>query len=355
MSLYKFQLIHRLGVGSSGEVWLANDTALAKEVALKIISHDCADGLDAIVASLKEARIGNKFTHQNIVTMRYADFFQTQNTRCVLIAMDYHKNGSITSKVNSSNFLPLNKLLHILIDILRGLEYLHECHFYHNDIKPQNILVGSNGEGLLTDYGISCFSPTLQPACAKSFYKLHAPPEMVSSRVADITTDIYQVGMTAFRLLNGISSLESAYNKHGEDKYNQLASQGKLIQSCGYLPFVPKGLKSILNKATDPDPKERFLSCLDMRRALERLNYIGYWTTNPNGEYIGFQEGYEYRFIVNQVPNRSCHFDAFTKITASSREFRIPAFCEKHITIKKREHLQKKFMQWVVVGDKRRR
>ena len=347
--LYKFQLIRRLGKGASGEVWLANDKTLAKEVALKIIPHDCAD---AIVASLNEAKIGNKFNHQNIVTMRYADVVSVQNIPCVLIAMNYHKNGSITSRVNSGNFLPINELLPILTDILRGLEYLHECHFYHNDIKPQNILIGSKGEGLLTDYGISCFSPSLQPVSANSFYKLHASPEMITTRVADITSDIYQMGMTAFRLLNGLSTLECKFNRHGENGYYQLTCQGKLIQSHDYLPFVPTGLKSILNRATDPDPQKRFLSCLKMRRAIEQLRYVGYWTTTSNGDFIGIQDGYEYRFVIDPVSKNSCHFDAFKKNITSSREVRISAFSKKHIALKETEQLKSKFMRWVVEGDK---
>lgn len=348
--LYKHRLIRRLGGGASGDVWLAHDESLDNDVAVKIISHFTGN-VNAIVDSLNEARIGNKFNHPNIVTMRYADIVSVQNIQCVLITMNYHPNGSVATAVNSANFLPIDKLLRIMIDVLRGLEYLHEYHFYHNDIKPQNILVGAKGEGLLTDYGISCFSPNLQSTIAASFYKLHASPETITARVANIASDIYQTGMTAFRLLNGLGTLESKFNNHGESKYYQLTCQGKLIQSNDYLPFVPVKLKSVLNKAIHPDPQKRFSSCLDMRRAFERLLFIGHWTTDSNGDFIGIQENYEYRFEVQKVSSKSCHFHAFKTKKSSKREVRMSNFSEKNISIKKAEQLKAKFMQWVVEGD----
>ena len=160
-TLYKYKLDYCIGSGEFGQVWLANDLTISRDVAIKIID----DTLAPVAFHLKEAQLGNKLTHQNVVKIHYADVVSiNETTNAVIIVMDFHSHGSTLNYLNSANFMPLDKSIRLAVDILRGLEYLHEQNLFHNDIKPSNILLGAKDEGILTDYGISCISQKLKPA-----------------------------------------------------------------------------------------------------------------------------------------------------------------------------------------------
>ena len=91
--------------------------------------------------------------------------------------MDYVKRGSSINLANPSGYLALPIALKISRDILQGLEYLHTKNFIHNDIKPENVLIGSDGRGMLTDYGIVGGSQGTLQLQSSLFYKIHAAPE----------------------------------------------------------------------------------------------------------------------------------------------------------------------------------
>jgi len=343
--LYKYELRTRLGGGGFGDVWLAHDYSISRDVAVKVLATNVS-----IDERLQEARIGNQLDHQNLVKMHYADVVQHNGVDIVIIAMDYHANGSIMNRINAGNFMPIPDVIRFMVDILRGLEYLHELNLYHSDIKPQNILVGTSNQGVLTDYGITCHSPDGCATPLRSFYKFHAAPEVLQNEHMSVQTDIYQVGITAFRLLNGLGMLRNKFNRLGQTGYYQLVQQGKVIQSGDYLPFIPRNLKSVVNKAVHVDPASRYQSAVEMRRALERLSYPGYWTCDPSGGFVGHRGNYEFRF--EEQPKRANLFDftAFKKNKVTDRETHVSEYSMKNVYREQADEAKRKFMQWVVTG-----
>jgi len=344
--LYKYLLQCRLGGGVFGDVWLAHDHSISRDVAVKVLESNFT-----INERLQEARIGNRLDHQNLVKMHYADVVQHNGIDLVIIAMDYHTKGSIIGELNAGNFMPIPNVIHYVIDILRGLEFLHELNLFHSDIKPQNILIGSSNQGVLTDYGISCHSSTGNSAPHRGFYKLHAAPEILQTGQVNVQTDIYQVGMTAFRLLNGLGMIRDKFSRVGESDYNHLVLQGKVVRSVDYLPFIPRNLKSVVNKSLHVEPANRYQSAVEMRRALERLSYPGYWTCDPMGNFVGHNANYEFRLEERPKGSRLFDFTAFKKNKSIGRETRIGDYCAKNITRKKTKNLKRNFMQWVVQGE----
>jgi len=346
-TLYKFELKNRIGAGSFGDVWLAHDRTISRDVAVKVLDEGVT-----IDERLSEARIGNHLDHANLVKMHYADVVKHNGSNLVIIAMDYHANGSILSEVNSGNFLPLPRMIHYITNILQGLEYLHELNLYHSDIKPGNLLIGDAGQGVLTDYGITCHSPGGQPVQPRNSYKLHIAPEILSSNQMNVQTDIYQTGLTAFRLLNGLGLIRDKFNRLGQAEYYKLVAAGKVIHPKDYQLFVPRNLKTVLNRAVNVDPGSRYQSAVDMRRALERLSYPGYWTTDANGNLIGRNDRYEFHYEEHPRTVNTFDFVAFKKNRDSGKETTIGDFSRKHLSGKERDDLKGKFMQWVVTGLK---
>ena len=345
--IYKYTLTKPIGSGGFGDVWLAHDQTISRDIAVKVLSQGAT-----INECLREAKIGNHLEHDNLVKMHYADVVSHNGIDLVIIGMDYYTNGSILSKINAGNFIPIPNVIRFISDILRGLEYLHEQNLYHNDIKPQNILIGNSGQGVLTDYGISSHSPSGQPVKPRSAYKLHIAPEVLNSNQINVQTDIYQVGHTAFRLLNGIGHIRAKFNALGEHDYNQQVKDGKVIRSSDYQPFVPRNLKTVINKAVHVNPHKRYQSAIEMRRALERLSYPGYWTADSCGQFIGHNARYEYRFKEQATTTKLFDFTAYKKSKNSGRETKVSAYSGKKLTCKQADDLKRKFMLWVVSGIK---
>jgi len=343
---YKYQLQHYIGGGHFGEVWLAHDLTLARNLDIKILHESMA----SVVENWKEDKYGNKFLHANYIHVHYADVVGTKSGNVVAIAMDYHPNGSATTQLNSSNFMPMTEAIRITIDILRGLEYLHELSFFHNDIKPSNILIGPRREGILTDYGISCASPGLKPAKAPNAYSLHKAPETIATGNITLLTDIYQVGLTLFRLLNGVGTIRDLRNRLGNVKFEELKAQDKIPSKQDYLPFIPPPVVRVIAKATKADPIERFQSALEMRRALEAIAVFGYWTTDATGDYLGVSGNQTFRFT--QEKNKHGYkFDAFRTRLDSGNETRVAKMSGSKLNSDDLKKHKKEFMLSVVNGE----
>lgn len=294
--LYKYQLKRCVGKGHFGEVWLAHDLTISRDVAVKVLDASMAPA----ALGLREAQVGNRLNHQNVVKVHYADVCTNHTNNVVLIAMDYHPAGSIMSLLNPGNFVVMRKAVSAITDVLRGLEYLHNQHIFHNDIKPSNILIGPQQEALLTDYGISCFSPGLLPVPAPNSYSLHIAPETLTTNTISVTTDVYQVGLTLFRLINGIGLVQEQKQKVGEVQFELLKARGKVPAAEDYMPFSGADINRVIRKATDPDPSKRFQSAVEMRRALEKIKYYGYWDCEPTGELFGIYGKYKYTFSTHK-------------------------------------------------------
>lgn len=322
--IYKYRLVQKIGNGEFGEVWTADDNAIMNRLAIKLLDQARC----SIDERLLEAQIGNRLVHPNVVNIKNADVVSLGSpaVSVVIIAMPFYQNGSAVSKVNSANFLDLDKALRCLIDVLRGLEYLHENGYYHCDIKPQNILVGEKGEYVLTDYGITCHSSTYTAVVPRNLYLPHAAVESITDSRYDARTDIYQLGLTAFRLINGISTIKDDFVKD-RVVFKQKILDGKLISDADFQPYVPRKLRRIILKACNVNPDERFQSALEMRRELERINLNGGTATSDvHGRITVLHKGYAYFYGTFIKAKDKIDFTAYKENLTSNRITKVSAY-----------------------------
>lgn len=345
MPVYKYTLKHRIGTGSFGEVWLATDNAVGHDYAIKILHPGIP-----VHERLHEARIGHSLTHNNLVRVHQADVVPLSGNHLVIIAMDYLPEGSITKLANPSDYIPLPDVIRIGIDILRGLEYLHGQNFFHNDVKPENVLIGAGRQGMLSDYGIVGVSADGSPVPPPNTYKIHCAPEVVKSTGITAQTDIFQTGMTLFRMLVGLGTLRDKFSKLGETQYFQDICDAKLVTAADFPAYVPNRLRRIVLKALCPDAADRYVSALDMRRDLERLNYPGHWTIASSGAFIGHCRNNEYRFEQRKALGGKFDVVAFKKSKASGRETRFTAHCSAGLTSQQSTKRIERFVKAVVEG-----
>lgn len=345
MQVYKYTLKHRIGTGSFGEVWLATDNAVGHDYAIKILRPGIP-----INERLREAQIGHRLTHNNLVRVHQADVVTVSGNDLVIIAMDYLPDGSITKLANPSGYIPLPEVIRIGIDILRGLEYLHSQNFFHNDVKPENVLVGANCRGMLGDYGIVGISADGSPVPPPNTYKIHCAPEIVKKVGINAQTDVFQAGMTLFRMLVGLGVLRDKFIKLGETNYYQAICDAKLVTANDFPAYVPNRMRRIVFKALSPDTADRYVSALEMRRDLEKLNYPGHWTIAPSGAFVGHCGNHEFRFEQQKSASGKFNVVAFKKNKTSGRETRVTDHTSLDLTNAQSAKQIGRFVQAVVEG-----
>lgn len=345
MLLYKYQLISKIGQGGFGEVWLAHDRALQRQYAVKILEP----GL-SVDDRLREAQIGNRLEHNNLVYVHQADVVPVAGDHAVILAMDYQPNGSVETLANPAGYLPLPTVLRIARDILQGLEYLHARSFFHNDIKPGNILIGPQQQAMLADYGITGVSANGAPVAAPNAYLLHRAPEVVATGNIGVGSDIFQVGMTLARLLIGLTHLSAIKASIGSAQYEQDIAAGKLLSQKDFPSHIPAAVRRVVLKAVHPDPSQRFSSSLEMRRALETLDFPGHWTVDAFGNEIGKCRNHEFSYAVS--PTAAGKFDVLcTRLNASSgKSQRVTQFCKQGLSQKQADKAISGFKNFVVTG-----
>lgn len=345
MDLYKYRLISKIGQGNFGEVWRAHDLAVHREYAVKILQPGVS-----VDERLREAQIGHRLEHNNLVNVHQADVVAVSGDHTVIIAMDYQPNGSVEKLANPAGYLSLPAVLRIARDILQGLEYLHARSFYHNDIKPGNILLGPQWQAMLSDYGITGVSVNGGAVVAPSTYVFHRAPEVVATGNIGVSSDIFQVGMTLARLVIHLDHLKSIRASIGAAQYEQDIAAGKLLTKRDFASHIPAAVRRVILKAVHPDPVQRFSSALEMRRALEKLDYPGYWTVDAVGNEIGKRGAYEYSYTVTPVSADERNVICTKLNTTSGKGQRVSQFCRRGLSVKQLKKVIADFKLFVVTG-----
>ena len=343
--IYKYQLIRKLGEGGFGQVWLAYDATIDQNMAVKIIPAEMAVN----ISHFRESRIGSHFDHSNLVKIHYADVTQYGGLSFIVIAMDFLPQGSIVSKANSRGFIDLPVAVGYMRNILFGLDHLHHLSFFHNDIKPNNILIGNAGQAVLSDYGVTYTQSDSGTDHVQS-YILHRAPETQTQNNVSVLTDIYQCGITAFRLFSDMNYFTNLISRIGRSAYEQLISSGKLITASSFQPYVPTRVRSIILKATSIDPASRYQSAYDMLEDFNKIAFPGYWTANEANQLVGKKRTSDNEFSFEVIPCSKSRFNvnAYVHYPKSGRKNRISDFSGNNLTKHDTEMFVKKFIRHVI-------
>ena len=263
-----FDFKRRLGAGRFGEVWLAIDTGLNTPRAVKLIIPSNVFNPNNF---FQEAQMLKSLEHPNIV--RVEETGKMPDDR-IYIAMEYIRKGSLDDKIKGAN-VDLSFALRTMIDVLRGLEYVHSKKILHRDIKPANILMGENFECKLSDFGLAIPVGTdLNRLGIKDFgYIFHLAPEVLTLHNYSVLSDIYACGITLYRLVNGDNYLPQLPMA----ELHQRIIKGTFPERANYRYFIPRSIKMIINKAMNINPVFRFQSAEDFKRALEKIKIFINW------------------------------------------------------------------------------
>jgi eukaryotic-like serine/threonine-protein kinase len=267
-----FHFRRRLGEGAFGEVWLADDRALGVTRAVKLVRPDKIKG--GGTQFYKEPTTLQALRNDYIVTVH--DAGQMTDGR-LYIAMEYLPAGSAEDQ-SSGGFVPLRRTVKWIAAACRGAEYAHSQSVLHRDIKPANMLISDDDVAKLSDFGLAARVGTDGRASAYG-YIAHLAPEVIEDGYTSVQSDIYALGVSLYRLVNGDAMLPSL----PDFELEEAIVSGNFPDRTRFQPFVDRRLKTIIHRAMAVEPSKRFQSAAELRRALEMQSLAYDWRFEPSG------------------------------------------------------------------------
>ena len=264
----RYHIIEKLGQGGMATVYKAYDTNLDREVAVKLIRKEAvgAEHFEHLHRRFaREARALAKLTHPNIVPI--LDFGEYDHSPYFVMA--YITGGTLKQSIVSP--LPFQRAAQLLHPIACALDYAHENHIIHRDVKPANILITDKGQPMLSDFGIAKIldieeSGTLTgEGLGIGTPEYMAPEQWVNQVVPQ--TDIYALGVIFFELVTG----QKPYTADTPAAVLLKQANDPLPRPKSIVPTLPDQVEQVIFKALAKKPEDRFASMGDFAEALQSL------------------------------------------------------------------------------------
>ncbi len=256
----RYSIIRTLGEGGMANVYLAYDTILDRNVAVKVLRGDLATDEKFVRRFQREALSASNLYHPNIVQIY--DFDQWEDN--YYIVMEYVEGRTLKQLLKRRGALTITEVIDIMSQVTDGMAHAHDAYIIHRDIKPQNIMILDNGLIKITDFGIAMALNNTQLTQTNSVMgSVHyLPPEQAAGKGSTIKSDIYSMGVLMYELLagevpfKGDNAVEIAL-KHLKEP---LPSIRKI------LPELPQSIENIIIKATAKNPANRYKDAREMHQ-----------------------------------------------------------------------------------------
>ena len=204
LTLGEFHLLRRLGKGGMAEVWLAEQTSLRRQVAVKILRPDFVADASYVKRFRHEATAAGSLNHPNIVQV----YMVGEQDNIHFIAQEYVQGRNLKEFITRKGPLEVPIALHILKQVAAALQVAATSGIVHRDIKPENVLLTKKGEAKVADFGLAQLSlhgekVALTQVGVTMGTPLYMSPEQVNGKPLDARSDIYSMGVMAWHMLTG--------------------------------------------------------------------------------------------------------------------------------------------------------
>ena len=261
--------IENLGNGAYGSVWLARERNTGKHVAVKFYTH--RRSLDWSLLNREVEKLAVLYTSRNIVGLQGVGW----DSDPPYYIMEYLNNGSL-ERLLSDNPLPPIEAVRITKSILRGLVHAHGSGILHCDLKPANVLLDSDFEPRLCDFGQSRLSHEQDPALGTLFYM--APEQASLQAIPDARWDVYALGALMYHMLCGHAPYRTPENERliasetllsdRLEVYRQVISESPRPTAHRKLSGVDRSLSDIIDRCLQRNPEKRFANAQAVLDAL---------------------------------------------------------------------------------------
>lgn len=268
----RYQIIKSIGEGGMANVYLAYDTILDRNVAVKVLRGDLSNDEKFVRRFQREALSASSLSHPNIVEV----YDVGEDNGNYFIVMEYIEGKHLKEVLKKRGKLTLSETIDIISQICDGLAEAHDHYIIHRDIKPQNIMILDSGLVKITDFGIAMAINSTQLTQTNSVMgSVHyLPPEQASGKGSTMQSDIYSLGIMLYELLTGTLPFR------GENAVEIALKQLKepLPDIKEKLPELPNSIINILKRSTAKNPKNRYndaremLSDINTAMSPDRLN-----------------------------------------------------------------------------------
>ena len=287
--LGQFRLLRRLGRGAMADVYLAEQSALKRWVAIKILKPELADDKVYLKRFEREAQAAASLVHANIVQIH--EVGHVENYR--YIVQEYVQGQNLREYLSRSGPPDLPHTLSIMCQVVAALAKAAERGVVHRDIKPENIMLTRAGEVKVADFGLARVSREGEAADLTQVgitmgTPLYMSPEQVEGKLLDPRSDIYSFGVTCYHMLSGSPPFSGETALGVAVQHLKVEPQRLEIVR----PDLPAALCRVVHKMLAKSPKDRYQSARELLRELRRLQLEqcgDNWPEDlPGWESVGF-------------------------------------------------------------------
>jgi tRNA A-37 threonylcarbamoyl transferase component Bud32 len=259
----RYRILEPIGAGGSSQVYLAQDTALGREVAVKVLDPQAAADGTLRKLFVKEARALAQLSHPNIVGV----FDVGEVDGLPFIVMEYVAGSSLKQRIERTGALPLADAVRLADGIATGLSFAHSRGIIHADLKPSNILLDQNDQPKICDFGIAR-TPAEDSDSPQLFATaLYVAPERVEGRPASVASDVYGLGLVLYEMLVGKPPFTSG-NAAVLLRDHVVRPP---VPPSHLRPSLPKDVDTIVLKSLAKDPALRYHKATDIGDALTKM------------------------------------------------------------------------------------
>ncbi len=255
----RFRLVRQLGEGGIGLVWLADDTLLNDEpVACKVLREELRGRRDTVADLKREVLLARKLRHPNVLALQ--TFWETDDA--IFLTMEYIDGASLAEALDSrGTFFSVNEALPWLYDVAHALDFAHKHGILHRDVKPANMLLGSDGAVKLGDFGIARLGHGIDPDEGPTTTQgtvYFMSPEQIANGPSDPRSDLYSLAASAYQLLSGTPPFHEG----------EILAQIQ-VRLPAPVPVLSEAVNRELLRALNKSPHKRHGSCREFVEAIE--------------------------------------------------------------------------------------
>lgn len=306
----RYEVIKSIGEGGMANVYLAKDTILDRNVAIKVLRGDLSGDEKFVRRFQREALSASSLSHPNIVEI----YDVGEDNGDYFIVMEYVNGLTLKQLLKKRGKLTTSEVIDIMLQITSAMGVAHDSLIIHRDLKPQNILIEDDGGIKITDFGIAmALNATQLTQTNSAMGSVHYfSPEQASGKGASLKSDVYSLGIMMYELLTG--SLPFKGDTAVEIALKHLKEPVPSIRDV--LPDLPQSVENIIISATAKNPKNRYNNANEMHNDL--LTVLNKERLNEPKRKLKYKEGdLEEKEIIDDVENLD---NSFVKQVAGEDE-----------------------------------
>ncbi len=260
----RYEIVGKIGAGGMSDVYKAKDHTLGRFVAIKVLKSEFSDDVNFVTKFRTEAQSAAGLEHPNIVNI----YDVGSENGMHYIVMEYVEGITLKTYIEKKGQLSFKEAVSIAIQVGRGIEAAHNKHIVHRDIKPQNIMISTEGKVKVMDFGIAraATSNTINSDVMGSVH--YSSPEQARNGFVDGKSDIYSLGIVMYEMVTGRVPFDGDTTVAVAIQH----LQEEMVAPSAYAPDLPISMEKIILKCTQKNPDRRYESMgdllVDLKKAL---------------------------------------------------------------------------------------